>query len=55
LRPFSLLTEVDPSAITLTRPIDVLKPREMALQRLGDFPDTGCHSPVGVVSDKNEP
>ena len=50
-----MLTEVGPSAVTLSRSIDVLKPREVGLKRLGDFPDTGCHSRVGVVSNKDEP
>jgi hypothetical protein len=53
-KSFSLLTEVDPSAITLARPIDVLKPREMPLKFFSDRVDTGRHGAV-VVSNKNEP
>jgi hypothetical protein len=45
---------VDPGAITLARPIDVLKPREVSLKRLGDFPNALRHAGVGVVSDKDE-
>ena len=53
-KPFSLLTEVDPSAITLARPIDVLKPRQMSLKFFGDSKNTGRHRAV-VISNKNEP
>src|SRR5262249_53239045 len=48
LRPFSLLTEVDPGAITLARPINVLKPAEMALKFFGDSKNTGRHRAVVV-------
>jgi hypothetical protein len=41
---------VDPSAVTLTRPIDVLKSRKMLLKFFGDSKNTGRHRAV-VVSD----
>jgi len=52
LRPFSrfVLTEVDPGAVTHTRLVDMLKPRQMALKFFGDSKDAGRHRAV-VVSD----
>jgi hypothetical protein len=44
------MTEVDPGAVTLSRPIDVLKPREMLLKFFRYSKNTGRHRAV-VVSD----
>ena len=53
-RPFSLIAaEVDPGAITLSRPIDVLKPAEMLLKLSCDSKDTWRHRAV-VIADLNE-
>jgi hypothetical protein len=45
---------VGSGTITLACPVDVLSPRQVALNVLDDFPNTLRHAGVGVVSDKNE-
>jgi hypothetical protein len=48
LKPFSLQTEVDSSAVTLTRPIDVLKPRQVPLKLLGNPKTPGAMAPYRI-------
>src|ERR1700759_5060491 len=48
------MTEVDLGAVTLARPVNVLKPGKVSLKVLSDGIDTRRHSAV-VVSNKDEP
>jgi hypothetical protein len=48
------LTEVDPGAVTLTRPVDVLYPSKVRLKFFRHLEDSQRHRAV-VVSDENEP